>query len=102
MWFVVVCIIIIIVCICVGISTTKSKPQPPKKIDNRTVEQRERDYQASWDKWNRERGSKPSQKQEYINEYGECNADITYRGGRFYVFEQSQVVILSTEVIPFS
>lgn len=55
-WFVVVCIIIIIVCICVGISTTKSKPQPPKKIDNRTVEQKERDYQAAWDKWNRERG----------------------------------------------
>ena len=102
MWFVVVCIIIIIVCICVGISTTKSKPQPPKKIDNRTVEQKERDYQASWDKWNRERGSKPNQKQEYINEYGECSADITYRGGRFYVFEQSKIVILSTEVIPFS
>lgn len=102
MWFVVVCIIIIIVCICVGISTTKSKSQPPNKIDNRADEQKEKDYQASWDKWNQERGTRPSQKQEYINEYGECSADINYRGGRFYVFEQSQVVILSTQVIPFS
>lgn len=103
MWFVVVCLIVIIICVCVVISTSsKPKPQTPRKIDNRTQEQKERDYQASWDKWNQERGTRPNQKQEYINEYGECSADITYRGGRFYVFEQSQVVILSTEVIPFN
>lgn len=103
MWFVVVCLIVIIVCVCVGISTnSKPKPQTPMKIGNRVQEQKEKDYQASWDRWNKERGSRPSQKEEYINIYGDCSVDITYKGGRFYVFEQSQIVILSTEVIPFS
>ena len=101
MWFVVICLIVIIVCVCVGVSSN-SKNSNSKKIDNRTQIQKEKDWQASWDKWHQERGSHPSRKQEYINVYGECSADITYRGRHFYVFEQSQVIILSTVVIPFN
>ena len=101
MWFVVV--LIIIVCIGAGMSTnSKSKPQTPKKIGNRTEEQRMQDYRASWDKWNEERGVSPTQKQQYIDLYGDCSADIIYPGGRFYVFEQSQIVIFTKEIIPFS
>ena len=101
MWFVVV--LIIIVCIGAGISTnSRPKPQTPKKIDNRTEAQRMQDYRASWDKWNEERGASPTQKQQYIDLYGDCSADIIYCGGRFYVFEQSQIVIFTKEIIPFS
>lgn len=100
-WFVV--ILIIIVCIGAGTSTnSKSKPQTPKKIDNRTEEQRMQDYRASWDKWNEVRGASPIKKQQYIDLYGDCSVDIIYPGGRFYVFEQSQIVIFTREIIPFS
>lgn len=103
--FGIISLVIIIAFVDIAVEAyTKSKAQKKPnvsripKIDNRTQRQKETDCQAAWDKWNKARGAK---KEFYEEKYGECSIYTQYKDGFFYVFEQSKIIILNEDLIPF-
>lgn len=98
MWIVliVICIIVIIV-LTLNVSDTKTP-----KIDSRTEQEKEIDFQEAWDRWNKEHRKILSLKEQYIEKYGEYNMCVRYKGGMFYIFEQPEIIILTDEIIPFN